>query len=132
MSKVLLGGDNPTSLAMLRDLFETDPEFSLCGQARTGAETISKAVQLKPGLIILDFADWLTEGLQIAEALREEFPTAQVFLLTEGHSFDVEREAVSHGIDAVFSTDEGLGPLLSNARAACRLESLREKNGDGL
>lgn len=129
MSRVLLAGDNSGSLAMLRDLFEAHREFSFCGQAQTGAEVISKAAQLKPSLIILDFSDSSTEGLHTAKELREKLPKTQLFLLTGDHSFYVEKAAALCGIDAVFARDEGLGPLLSNARAACGLESAGEKKG---
>lgn len=132
MSRVFLAGDNPASLAMLRDLFETHREFSLCGQAQTGAEAIPEAAQLQPGLIILDFGDSLAEGLRTAKELREELPSAQLFLLTRDYSFYVEKAAALCGIDAVFAREEGLESLLSNARAACELESAREKSDHGL
>lgn len=131
MSRVLLASDNPASLTTLRNLFETHAEFSLCGQAETGAEAISKAAQLEPGLIILDFGDSFTEGLRTAKELKEILPGTQLFLLTGDHSFYVEKAAVLCGIDAVFAREEGLEPLLSNARAACGLESV-EKNDHGL
>ena len=132
MSRVLLAGDNPTSLAMLRDLFEAHREFSLCGQTQTHEETIAKAAQLKPSLIILDFSDQSTEALHTAKELREKLPGAQLFLLTGEDGFYMEKAAVVCGVDAVFARDEGLESLLSNAQAACGLESLGKKNDDGL
>lgn len=122
MSKVLVASDNPASLTMLRHLFEAHAEFSLCGQVQTREETISKAEQLKPGLIILDFADQSAEVLHTAKELREKLPNAQLFSLTENYSFYMEKEAVLCGVDAVFARGEGLGPLLSNAQAVCGLE----------
>lgn len=122
MSRVFLAGDNPASLGLLRDLFEAHREFSLCGQVQTREETIAKAAQLKPGLVILDFADESAEVLHTAKELREKLPNAQLFLLTENCSFYMEKAAVLCGVDAVFAKDEGLGPLLSNAQAACGLE----------
>lgn len=130
MSKVLLAGENPAFLAMLRDLFEAHREFSLCGQAQIGAEAVSKAERLEPSLIILDFSDF-AEGLRTAEKSKENLPTVQLFLLVEGPSFELEKEAVPRGIDAVFSKDEGFEPLLSNARAACGLGLLGKKQGKG-
>lgn len=112
---------------MLRDLFETHHEFSLCGQAQKSAEAIWEAAQLKPGLIILDFGDSLTEGLRTAKELREELPSVQIFLLTGDYCFYVEKAAALCGIDAAFAKDEGLEPLLSNAQATCDWESAGEK-----
>ena len=122
MSRVFLAGDNAASLATVRNLFEGRGEFSLCGQGVTTDETIIKAERLKPGLIILDFAGRFTEALHTAQVLREKLPNAQLFLLTEDYDFYMEKAAVLCGVDAVFAKDEGLGPLLSNAQAACGLE----------
>ena len=127
MSRVLLAGDNPKSLAVLRNLFEANGEFSLCGQVQTHEEAIAKAAQLKPGLIILDFARRFTEALHTAQVLREKLPNAHFFLLTEDYDFYMEKAAVLCGVDAVFAKDEGLGPLLSNAQAACGLEIPRRE-----
>lgn len=123
MSRVLLAGDNTASLATLRDLFETHREFSISGPVNSVADIITKAEQLQPGLIILDFVDWTTNRLDTVEELRRKLPRAQLFLLTDRHSFDMERVAVSRGIDAVFAKDEGPEPLLSNARVVCGLGS---------
>lgn len=133
MSKVLVASDNPASLTMLRHLFEAHDEFSLCGQAQTAADVISKAAQLEPSLIILDFGDSFKEGLRTAKELKEILPSMQLFLVVAGgHSLYIEKAAVLCGIDAVFARDEDLGPLLSNARAACGLESAGEKDDDNL
>lgn len=123
MSRVLLAGDNIASLAALRDLLETQGKFLLCGQVDSVADIISNADQLQPDLIILDFVDWDINRLHAVKEMRQELPRAQFFLLTERSSFDMERFAVSRGIDAVFAKDEGPGPLLSNARAVCGVGS---------
>lgn len=130
MTRVLLAGDKPTSLAVLRNLFEAHREFSLCGQVQSHEETIAEAAQLRPCLIILDFAGQFTEVLHTAKVLREILPNAQLFWLTENYSFYMEKAAVLCGVDAVFGRDEGLGPLLSNAQAACGLEIPRRGNDD--
>lgn len=117
MSRVFLAGDNPTSLAMLRDLFEAHNEFSLCSQSLGTDETIAEAERLKPHLIILDFSHWSGEELPLAEALRQKLPGASLFLFTERRNFDLEQEATLRGIDAVFAKDEGLEPLRQRARS---------------
>lgn len=73
------------------------------------------------------------EGLHTAKELREKLPSMQLFLVVaRDHSLYIEKAAVLCGIDAVFARDEGWGPLLSNARAACGFESAGEKDDDGL
>jgi hypothetical protein len=80
----------------------------------------------------LDFRDSFTEGLRAAKQLKKILPSTQLFFLTKDDIFYIEKAAVLYGIDAVFARDEGLGPLLSNASAACGCKSVGEKNDPGL
>jgi len=132
MSRIVLVSDDPKCLASLQDLLETRQEFVVCGVAQTRAGAI-KAVKLhRPGLVILDFAMPLTKGFETADALRAALPGIQLFLLVERQGFEVEKEALSRGIHAVFAKNEDLTPLLSNALAACNKENHRGDNGSSL
>jgi hypothetical protein len=62
------------------------------------------------------------DDFQVAEALNLSMPDVQVFLVTELRGMEVEKRALSHGIDAVFEIDDDLNLLLRNARAVCGLE----------
>ena len=59
---------------------------------------------------------------EVAEALKLILPEVPLFLVAEHHDLETEKEALSHGIDAVFEKDHDFSSLVKNARAVCGLE----------
>ena len=53
---VLIVDDNVMVRKGLRCLFESEPEFKVCGEAVDGTDAIEKARTLKPDVIVLDFS----------------------------------------------------------------------------
>ena len=62
------------------------------------------------------------KGLQLARRLKAIAPELPIFLLTADYQADIEKEALSSGITAVFSKVDDLATLLANARAVCGIE----------
>jgi len=110
----------------LRCLFQSDPGFTVCGEAVNGADAISKAQQLSPDLIILDFAMPEMNGLEAAAALQHIMPEATLFLLSAYHTRELELAASQFGARAVFSKYEDLHGLISRARVELKLEPRRD------
>jgi DNA-binding NarL/FixJ family response regulator len=52
---VLLADDKSLMRQALRRLFEAEPEFEVCGEAKHGLDAIEKAEKLRPHLVILDW-----------------------------------------------------------------------------
>jgi DNA-binding NarL/FixJ family response regulator len=61
-------------------------------------------------------------GLQLAQELRGMMPRLPIFMLIADYNIHVEKEALSMGIDAVFSKLEDLETLSENARAVCGIK----------
>jgi two-component system nitrate/nitrite response regulator NarL len=68
--KVLIVGDNPAIRGAVRNLFETDPIFQVCGDAENGREAILKTAELRPELIIMDLSMSVLNGLDAARGIR--------------------------------------------------------------
>jgi DNA-binding NarL/FixJ family response regulator len=114
---VLIVDDHEAIRRELRRLFESDAEFTVCGEAVDGADAISKAEQLPPDLIILD------NGLEAAAALQHTMPDATLFLLSAYHTRELELAAFQFGACAVFSKYDNLDGLIRRARAELKLAS---------
>ena len=54
--------------------------------------------------------------------LKRVIPEIPLFLVTEAHSVQTEKEALCRGIDAVFEKEDDLTAFVMNARAVCGLE----------
>jgi CheY-like chemotaxis protein len=107
---------------VLHRLFGRGSGFNACVEARNGAEAIAKAKQLSPNLAILDLSMPEMKGLQLARRLKAIAPELPIFLLTADYHADIEKEALSSGITAVFSKVDDLATLVANARAVCGIE----------
>jgi len=90
---VLIVDDHEAVRRELRRLFQSQPDFTVCGEAVDGVDAISKAEQLSPDLVILDLAMPEMNGLEAAGALRFIMPDGCCFclLLTRIESWNWRR-----------------------------------------
>jgi DNA-binding NarL/FixJ family response regulator len=113
---VLIVDDNLMVRKGLRCLFESVPEFEVCGEAVDGVDAIGKTRQLKPDVIVLDFSMPRMNGLESARILSSVRPSAAILLFTMHRGVVAESEARAAGIRAVVSKAEGVNTLINHAR----------------
>jgi len=103
-------------------IFDQGSGFNACLEAGNGVEAIAKTKHLLPNLAVLDFSLPDMNGLQLARELRAIAPELPIFMLTAGNDTEIERDALSCGITAVFSKLDDLMTLVANARAVCGIQ----------
>lgn len=81
--RILVADDNPMIRKMLCQLFEREEDYDICAEAENGQEAIDLALQLRPDLIILDFAMPILNGLDAARKLRKIMPGVPIILFTQ-------------------------------------------------
>jgi len=91
-------------------------------EAGNGVEALDKTKWLLPNLAVLNFSLPDMSGLQLAQELKAITPELPIFVLTTGSDVNIEKEALSCGITAVFSKLDDLATLVANARAVCGIE----------
>ncbi len=101
----------------LYTLFKNGGGFDSCG-----VEAIAKTKKLLPSLAILDSALPEMSGLQLVRKLKAIMPELPIFMMTSENDVDIEKEALSCGITAVFSKLDDMATLVANARAVCGIE----------
>jgi two-component system chemotaxis response regulator CheY len=121
-STVLIVGDDKAFRKVLYTLFDSGSGFDACVEAQNGVEAIAKTKKALPKLAIMDFSVPEMNGLQLAQELKAIAPELPIFLLTADYHADIEKEALSCGITAVFSKLDDLATLVANARAVCGIE----------
>jgi len=128
LAQILLADDNQVILQLLRRLIESHAGWQVCGEAATGQEALARAIELRPDLLVLDFAMPGLNGLQVAEQISRACPNLPIILHTI-HDFPEMiaeakrvgiREVVSKGDTAarLLDTMESLLPEKSSAVAA--------------
>jgi two-component system, OmpR family, response regulator MprA len=113
MPTVLIVDDCLAVRKTLRSLLETELSPVLCIEATNGLDAIAKAEVSCPDLIILDLCMPKMNGFEAAAVLQKTMPQVPLFMFTSHESRDVESEAGSAGIRAVFSKQTDINALLA-------------------
>ena len=118
--RVLVADDNAVVRSFVRQLFESQPNFEIAGEAENGHDAVEKAKSLKPDLIILDLSMPVMTGLDAAPLLRKLLPDTPIILFTQQEGSEAERlarAAGAAGIDAVVSKSQAASELVLKAQA---------------
>jgi DNA-binding NarL/FixJ family response regulator len=94
---VLFADDHFVVRQGLRDLLESDPRCKVLGEARTGREVVSKAIELKPDVVILDVRMPELNGIEATRQIRSVAPQSKVLVLTMHDSEHLVRELLQAG-----------------------------------
>ena len=79
---VLLADDHAVVRAGLTNILRAESDIKIVGEARDGLEAISKALELKPDVILMDIFMPGCSGVEAMVAIRQEIPSANVLILT--------------------------------------------------
>jgi DNA-binding NarL/FixJ family response regulator len=123
VTRVFLTSDDSNYCETLRDTFQAQHDFVVCGEGRNDIVAVLKdVVKLLPDLAVVEVQSEPIpeEDMEIAKALKIIMPEVPLFLVMERDGVQVEKEVLSHGVDAVFEKDQVSTSLVENARAVCR------------
>jgi CheY-like chemotaxis protein len=115
MPTVLIVDDYAAVRKTLRTLLETASGSVVFIEAVNGLDAIAKAKVFCPDLIILDLCMPEMNGFEAAAVLQKTMPQVPLFMFTSHQSRDVESQAASAGIRAVFSKQTDINALVAQA-----------------
>jgi DNA-binding NarL/FixJ family response regulator len=81
--RILIADDNKLVRRGIVGLLSADKGFEVCGEASDSNETLQKAGQLKPDVILLDVSMSGTNGLNTAQLLRQQFPALKILIISQ-------------------------------------------------
>jgi len=96
--RILIADDHESVLRTIRARLESHLGWQVCGDAVNGRETVKKAVELRPDLVVLDFAMPELNGLMAALEIKRFLPGVPIVMYTMYGSSEVNQEAKKHGI----------------------------------
>jgi DNA-binding NarL/FixJ family response regulator len=100
LKRILIADDHESVLRRIRGMIESHPGWEVCGDAVTGRQAIAQAAELKPDLVVLDFAMPQMDGLKTAAAIKTLLPRVPILMFTM-YCSAVSSEAERHGISRV-------------------------------
>jgi DNA-binding NarL/FixJ family response regulator len=81
-NRILIADDNESVLRAVRASLESNPDWTVCGEAADGVEAVVKAKELYPDLIILDLAMPRMDGLEAARQIHRLMPSIPIVIHT--------------------------------------------------
>jgi DNA-binding NarL/FixJ family response regulator len=116
---VLVVDDNKFIRRALCQIFTSEADFDVCGEAENGREAIEKALELRPDVIVMDLSMPVMNGIQAAHVLKELMPTVPLIVFSEYIDVFSESEARSAGVSALVSKSAHVSVLVEKARRFC-------------
>ncbi len=80
MIRILIADDHGIVRTGLKLLLDRMVEMEVVGEAADGREAVRLAAELHPDIVIMDIAMPLLNGLQAAQAIRQNAPTGVIFV----------------------------------------------------
>ena len=117
VKSVLIADDQEIVREVLCDLFDSQEDFEVCGEAENGMEAVEMAQMLEPDVILLDLSMPVMNGIEAACALKRLMPMVPIIVFSEYGDVLSQRETHSSGISAVVSKTAQISVLLDKARA---------------
>lgn len=142
---ILIADDHAIVRHGLRVLLETQPGWTICGEAQNGYEAIRKAEHLQPDIVILDISMPELNGVVATNRIREVAPRARILVLTMHSSEELIQSCLHAGAQGYVLKSDAERDLISAVNALAQnktfftevatnvvLENLRlQKNGTG-
>lgn len=82
-SRILIVDDHEVVRRGVRSLLSARTEWSVCGEAEDGLESIEKAKRLQPDIVLMDITMSRMDGVQATKVIRQEVPEAKVILVSQ-------------------------------------------------
>ncbi len=95
--RILIADDHGLLRAGLRALLRDEPDMAVVGEAIDSEDTIQKALELRPDVILLDISMPGRGGLEVTRFLRKSLPGTRILILTVHEDEDLLREAIRLG-----------------------------------
>jgi len=100
---VLIVDDNTFFRRVLRQRFDCEPDFEVCGEAENGKDAVHKALELRPDLIVLDLSMPVMNGIDAARILRLLMPEIPLIMDSAISDKFAEDQARVIGISEIVS-----------------------------
>src|ERR1700751_5865017 len=98
--RILVADDNEWVRRGVLKILAPLSHWEVCGEAEDGAETIERAAELAPDLILLDVSMPGLNGLDVARLLREKVPATKILIMSQHDPALLTSRAIEAGAHA--------------------------------
>ncbi len=123
--RVLIADDHAIVREGLITILQTSPDVEVVGEARDGAEAITKASELLPDIVLMDLRmGGMDDGIEATRLLRSTTPSAKVIVLTNYDEEEDVFQSLRAGASGYLLKDVGPAELINAVRTVSQGYSL--------
>ena len=114
--RLLIAEDHGLVREGLRTMLAGEPDLKVVGEAEDGEETVELCRELGPDLVLMDVRMPRMDGLEATRAIKAEFPTTSVLMVTSQENPEYLLDAIRAGAAGYVLKDASKRELLDSAR----------------
>jgi DNA-binding NarL/FixJ family response regulator len=118
--RILLADDHNVMRRGLRLLLESQPDFTVVAEAADGRQAVEQAHASKPDVVVLDVAMPNLSGIEAAQRILADRPSAAVVMLSMHSDEGYVLRALKAGAKGYLLKDSAEGDLIDAIRAVIR------------
>jgi two-component system response regulator NreC len=115
--RILLADDHNIMRKGLRLLVESQPGFSVVGEAADGREAVEQATATRPDVIVLDIAMPNLSGIEAAQRIHDQLPQTAIVILSMHSDESYILRALKAGARGYLLKDSAEGDLIDAIKA---------------
>lgn len=115
-ARILIADDHELVRQGMRAILQSEPGWTVCGEAPTGRQALTMIVELTPDLVVLDVALPGLNGIEVMRQIRRS-SSVPILIVTMHDSDEVVREAIESGANGVVLKGEAGRTLTEAVRA---------------
>jgi DNA-binding NarL/FixJ family response regulator len=109
----------------LKTLLALRSDWVVCGEAQDANEAITKAAELRPDLVVLDYKMHHSDGLTAADGILRAMPDVPIVMFTLYKTHELEHAANLRGIRRVIGKEDDVNMVLHAIETELNSPSLR-------
>jgi len=117
MTRILIADDHEVVRSGLRSIIEAHPGWEIVAEAVDGKQAVSKALETKPDVAILDYSIPLINGVEATRQIRKRNPKVEVLIFTMHDSEALVGEVLEAGARAYLLKSDAKQHLISAIEA---------------
>lgn len=121
--KLLIADDHKLLRQGVITLLNSNPDLEVVGEARDGKETVEKARELKPDVVLMDIGMANLNGLEATRQIKKHNPSIKVLILTIHRNEEYIFQSLQAGASGYLLKDTAVEDLISAIQSVYKDDS---------